>query len=134
MALNVLIVEDSPIMRKVIERTFNICGFGKTTIFEAVNGKEGLSILEEQKVDILLIDINMPVMDGLKMLKEVRGREKLKGIPALVVSAESNDKRIKEVTEYGATFIHKPFTPEKLKDEILHLSKRENIEISDTII
>lgn len=123
MAINVLVVEDSPTMRKVIERTFNICGFDKTSIFEAANGKEGLAILEEQKVDILLIDINMPVMDGLKMLKEVRGREKIKEIPTLVVSAESNDKRIEKINSYGATFIHKPFTPEKLKDEIMRLSQ-----------
>lgn len=114
MDIKILVVDDSPIMRKVIERTCNICGYDSTSIFEASNGKEGLAILEEQTIDLLLVDINMPIMDGVQMLEEVKKSDNNKNIPILIVSAESNKERIKKLSRFNATFIHKPFTPEKL--------------------
>ena len=63
----------------------------------------------------------MPVMDGMKMLEKVRKRNKTEELPVLIVSAESNKSRIEEIEEFGAVFIHKPFTPEKLKGKMLNL-------------
>ncbi len=114
MDIKILVVDDSPIMRKVIERTFNICGYESTSIFEASNGKEGLEILEQHAIDLLIVDINMPIMDGVQMLKEVKKEDQTKEIPVLIISAESNEERIEKLSRFGATFIHKPFTPEKL--------------------
>lgn len=114
MDIKILVVDDSPIMRKVIERTFNICGYESTSIFEASNGKEGLEILEQHSIDLLLVDINMPIMDGVQMLKEVKKKDQTKEIPIIIISAESNEERIEKLSRFGATFIHKPFTPEKL--------------------
>jgi two-component system chemotaxis response regulator CheY len=121
MDINILVVDDSEIMRMVIERTFNICGYESTSIFEASNGKEGLSILKEHKIDLLLVDINMPIMDGVQMLEKVKGNEDTKDLHILIVSAESNQKRIEKLSRFNATFIHKPFTPEKLMAEMEQL-------------
>jgi two-component system chemotaxis response regulator CheY len=121
MDVKILVVDDSPIMRKVIERTCNICGYDSASIFEASNGKEGLEVLEEHHIDILLVDINMPIMDGVQMLEEVKKNDHNKNIPILIVSAESNKERIKRLSRFDATFIHKPFTPEKLSAELERL-------------
>lgn len=114
MSINVLVVDDSLVMRKVIEKAFDIYGYGDSKIFEAGNGIEGLKVLDEQKIDLLLVDINMPIMDGEQMLKEVEKRRDQKKFPVLIISAESNQERIDELRKYSAVFIHKPFTPEKL--------------------
>ncbi|MEL7833573.1 response regulator [Fodinibius sp. Rm-B-1B1-1] len=118
MGVKILVVDDSLIMRKVIERACNICGYDSASIFEASNGKEGLALLEEHAIDLLLVDINMPIMDGVQMLEEVKKRDQNNNIPILIVSAESNKERIEKLSRYGATFIHKPFTPEKLMAEM----------------
>ncbi len=121
MDVKILVVDDSPIMRKVIERACNICGYDSTSIFEASNGKEGLALLEEHTIDLLLVDINMPIMDGVQMLEEVKMSDQNTNIPILIVSAESNKERIEELSRFNATFIHKPFTPEKLMAEMEEL-------------
>lgn len=114
MAINILIVDDSPVMRKVIEKTVELYRYDDTQVFEADNGVEGLKILDEQNIDLLLVDINMPIMDGEQMLKEVQNKSEQKNLPILIISAESNEERIDELDKYSAVFIHKPFTPEKL--------------------
>lgn len=121
MDVKILVVDDSPIMRKVIERACNICGYDSTSIFEASNGKEGLEVLEEHGIDLLLVDINMPIMDGIQMLEEVKKSSQNKNIPILIISAESNEERIERLNRFDATFIHKPFTPEKLIAEMEQL-------------
>ena len=118
MGMNILVVDDSEIMRKVIERTFNICGYDSTSIFQASNGKEGLKIIEKHGVDLLLVDINMPIMNGAQMLEEIRQNKIAEDLAVVIVSAESNQERIDELSRFGAKFIHKPFTPEKLMAEL----------------
>jgi len=121
MALKILVVDDSAVMRKMIIRTINLCGLDVADIYEAGNGREGLEILKKKKVDLLFADVNMPEMDGLQMLSEVRKREITKNIPVLIVSTESNENRIREIERHDAGFIHKPFTPELLREKMLGL-------------
>ncbi len=118
MNLNILVVDDSAVMRKMIIRTLTMCGIGIDSIHEASNGKEGLALLEEHWIDLLLIDINMPVMDGMEMLNHVRSNPETRDIPVLIVSTESNEQRIASFYKLGASFVHKPFTPEEIKQEI----------------
>jgi len=118
MKLNILVVDDSAVMRKMIIRTLTMCGIGVGEIYEASNGKEGLARLDEHWIDLLLIDINMPVMDGMEMLNHVRNNPETRDIPVLIVSTESNEKRIASFCKLGASFVHKPFTPEVIKEEI----------------
>lgn len=122
MKLNILVVDDSAVMRKMIIRTLNMCGIGVGEIYEASNGREGLVQLDEHWIDLLMIDINMPVMDGMEMLDRVRSNPETRDIPVLIVSTESNEQRIDSIYKLGAKFVHKPFTPELLKDEISRLT------------
>ena len=119
MAVNILLVDDSAVMRSMIKKTIVSSGVDIGEIYEAANGKEGLQVLEENWLDILFIDVNMPVMDGMEMLDEVRKKSDTSDIPILIVSTESNHERIETIQKKNAGFVHKPFTPEVLRERIL---------------
>jgi len=118
MAINILVVDDSEIMRKMIIRTVNLCGLEIGEIYQAGNGQDGLVQLDQNWIDILFIDVNMPIMDGMEMLKRVRQKPETTDLPILIISTESNPHRIKEIDDSGAGFVHKPFTPEMLREKI----------------
>lgn len=119
MGLNILVVDDSSVMRKMIIRTIKMSGVPVGEIFEAENGKNGLDLLHQNWIDLLFIDVNMPIMDGMEMLRRVRNEPETRDLPILIVSTESNDKRIKEIGDNRAGFVHKPFTPEVLRSKII---------------
>ncbi|MCH8558161.1 MAG: response regulator [Balneolia bacterium] len=124
MSLNILIVDDSPIMRRMIKKTLGLSGLNVSGYFEAGNGQEALKLMESHSVDVLLIDVNMPVMDGLEMLERVRHNPESQALPVFIISTESNEKRIEYIKSQNAEFLHKPFTPEDLKKKIVSLLKR----------
>ncbi|MTI86503.1 MAG: response regulator [Balneolaceae bacterium] len=119
MAINILVVDDSAVMRSMIKKTIHHTGVEISEIYEAGNGQEGLEVLDENWLDLLFIDVNMPVMDGMEMLKRVRNNRETRDLPVLIVSTESNNERIKKINESNALFVHKPFTPEMLREKIL---------------
>ena len=121
MKLNVLIVDDSPIMRRMIKKTIVLSGIETGNIREAGDGQEALAQLEVHPVDILFVDINMPVMDGLELLERVRNQPENRDLSVFIISTESNEKRIEYIKSQNAEFLHKPFTPEDLKKKILQL-------------
>lgn len=118
MAINILIVDDSEVMRNMITKTIFQSGINIGEIHQAGDGVEGLKMLQENWIDLLFIDVNMPVMDGMEMLSRVREHPETKDLPILIVSTESNENRIKTFSEKNAGFVHKPFTPEVLKNKI----------------
>lgn len=122
MSLNVLVVDDSSVMRKMIIRTLKMSGVPLGEIYEADNGQSGLDLLDEHWVDMLFIDVNMPIMDGMEMLKRVRSRPDTRDLPILIISTESNPQRINQISENRAGFVHKPFTPEDLREKIIELT------------
>lgn len=126
MAINILVVDDSAIMRAMIKKTINLCGLDINQIYEAGNGEEGLAILDEISVDLLFIDVNMPVMNGMEMLDNVKKNSRTKDIPTIIVSTESNEGRIKTIDRQNAKFVHKPFTPEVLRAKILEVQQALN--------
>jgi len=126
MALNILVVDDSAVMRSMIIKTLGMSGVETGDIYQADNGKKGLEILDLNWIDLLFIDINMPVMDGMQMLKQVRENPTTYDLPVLIISTESNENRIKEINEKRAGFVHKPFTPEKLKEKIDEMIENAN--------
>ena len=114
---NFLIVDDSSTMRKIISRSLRQAGFKVDDIFEAGDGIEGLIALGGNKVDIILSDINMPNMDGLEFVKQVRA----KGwkVPIVMITTEGGEDMIAAALGNGANAsIRKPFTPEQLQEKI----------------
>ena len=119
MAFNVLIVDDSEVMRKVIGRVVRLSGFDLGDIYEAENGESALSVLDENWVDVVLSDINMPVMDGVELLKRMKGSELLTDIPVIMISTEGRSERIEDILAIGAAgYITKPFKPEDIRNVI----------------
>ena len=117
MGKNVLLVDDSSTMRKIIGRSLRQAGIDFDNIFEAADGQEALDILEQEDVDIVLSDINMPNMDGISFLREKSTRDAIKDIPVLMISTETGDDIIGEAKSLGAVgAIKKPFTPDKVSE------------------
>ncbi|MBW1926476.1 MAG: response regulator [Deltaproteobacteria bacterium] len=116
MSFNVLIVDDSRSMRAVIKKTISMSGFKMDQCVEAGNGREALDVLAKAWVDVIISDINMPEMDGLELLEELKKDGLLKAIPVIVISTEGSEKRIQDAYDLGARgFIKKPFLPEEIK-------------------
>ena len=116
MAFNVLIVDDSSSMRAVIKKTLKVSGFNVGKFLMAGDGKEALKVLEGQWVDIILTDINMPNMNGMELLTEMKKDEMLKSIPVVMVTTEGSDKVMQESIGLGAQgYVKKPFRPEEIK-------------------
>lgn len=122
MALNILVVDDSAVMRKMIIRSLKLSGLPIGKISEAGNGKEGLEVLEQDWIDLALIDINMPVMNGEEMIEQIRLSPQMKDLPLIVVSTESSESRIEMLQKKGAGFVHKPFNPTALRETIKNLT------------
>lgn len=119
MAKSLMIVDDSATMRKIIMRTVRISGFNFKRTEEAGNGVEALEKLNAGPVDIMLVDINMPEMDGAELVKKVREIPACKRTKIVMVSTESSQEIIERVVADGADgFITKPFTPEKFRKEL----------------
>lgn len=117
--LDVLVVDDSDLIRKMILKTLRMADVPLGTAYEAGNGREALEILQGKWVDLVLADINMPVMDGLEMVRRMRDSNELRGVPVIIVSAEATEARLKHPEEMGITaFVRKPFTPEALRDVV----------------
>ncbi len=115
MAFNVLLVDDSPAMRAFVRRVLALAGFDVGTCFEASHGEEALALLRKQWVDVILTDINMPIMDGETFAGQLAKDEVLRSIPVLVVSTDCTQARIDRMLALGAAgYVTKPFTPEEL--------------------
>jgi len=113
---NILIVDDSSTMRKIISRSLRQAGLPVDEVFEAGDGIEGLNVLASGKtVHLILSDINMPNMDGLTLVKELRRLPQYRGVPLLVLTTESSSEKKQEGRAAGATgWIVKPFDPDRL--------------------
>jgi two-component system, chemotaxis family, chemotaxis protein CheY len=118
-ALNVLVVDDSAVMRQMIIKTLKLCGIPLGEVQQAGNGQEGLEVLDRSWVDLVLVDINMPVMNGEEMLTRVRENPETRDLAVIIVSTDGSATRIEMMQKKGAGFVHKPFTPELLRDTIL---------------
>ncbi len=102
-----LVVEDSPTMRQLI--SFSLKRFEGCKIVEAVDGVDALKKLSTEKVDIILTDINMPVMDGLKLVKLVRDNDSLKHLPIIIITTEGAEEDRERGLALGANaYISKP--------------------------
>jgi two-component system, chemotaxis family, chemotaxis protein CheY len=124
MAYNILIVDDSMIIRKMIAKTLNISGLDIGEIFFAENGKQALKQLKENWVDIVFADINMPEMNGIEMIEEMIKEDLIGSIPVVIISTERSRERIESLKAMGIkAYLTKPFIPEEFSHvvrELLH--------------
>ena len=117
MAGDVLIVDDSRTMRQIIRRALEIGGLDARAVFEAANGQEAIAQLGHHSIDVVILDINMPVMNGLEFLERVRADQRFRSVPVVVASTEGSETRIRELLESGVQgFLRKPFQPEQIRD------------------
>ncbi len=114
---NVLIVDDSSTMRKIISRSLRQAGLAVDTIVEAADGIEGLNALGSNPIDLILSDINMPNMDGLEFVKQARANGCK--APIMMITTEGGEDIIGEAMNSGANgSIRKPFTPDQLQEKL----------------
>ena len=116
MAYNILVVDDSLPTRSIIKKAIKTSGFKVGRMFDASNGREALDVLNREWLDLVLTDYNMPVMNGLELIKEMKKDSSLENIPIVIVTTEGSRKRVEEFLESGASdYIKKPFTPEEVR-------------------
>jgi two-component system chemotaxis response regulator CheY len=115
----ILIVDDSSVMRKIVERSLRQAGLEIGDVVEAGNGIEALAAVREGPFDLILSDINMPAMDGIEFLRQLVTVESAKGTPVVMVTTEGNESRVVEALSIGAKgYIRKPFTPDQIKERV----------------
>ncbi|MBP7063901.1 response regulator [Ferrovibrio sp.] len=120
MTKTVLTVDDSKTMLQMLQFALKQGGY---TVIQGENGQEGLDLLEQHDVDVIISDINMPVMDGITFIKELRKLPKCKATPVLILTTESSQAKKAEGRAAGATgWIVKPFDPAKLLEVIRKVS------------
>ncbi len=119
MALNIMIVDDSPVMRSFIRKVVGLTGLDVGEYYEAGDGEDALKLLGERWVDLVLSDINMPNMNGEEFVRRMESDELLRTIPVIVVSTDSSHSRVEHMMALGAKgYVAKPFLPEILRDEV----------------
>lgn len=112
MSKKALTVDDSKTIREMVSFTLSGAGF---EIIEAEDGQDALRVLEGQDVNLIITDLNMPNMDGLELMRQLRAQDKFKFTPILMLTTEGDDTKKQQGKDAGATgWIVKPFNPEKL--------------------
>jgi two-component system chemotaxis response regulator CheY len=126
MGLQVLVVDDSSTMRKFVKKAVIASGLNVARFFEAANGEEALKQLEENWIDIIFTDINMPVMDGITFIKEAKKDPIYREVPIVVVTTEGAKEKVEEIRSLGVdAFIKKPFRPEDVRSVLLEIEGAE---------
>jgi two-component system chemotaxis response regulator CheY len=116
MARTFLIVDDSASMRQLVSFTLKDAGFD---VIAAENGKEALAKLPGAKIDMVITDLNMPEMDGITLIRELRSRPELKFVPIVMLTTEAQEAKKQEGRAAGASgWIVKPFSPERLLEVV----------------
>lgn len=117
MARKILAVDDSKTMRDMVTFTLRKAGFD---VMEAADGQNALDVMRGNKFDLIITDINMPVMDGITLIKNVRTGSDHRSVPILILTTESDDTKKVAGKSAGATgWLVKPFSPDKLV-ELVH--------------
>ena len=121
-SIKVLVVDDFATMRRILKNILKQIGF--KNLVEADDGTTAWDVLEEQKVDLVLADWNMPKMTGLELLKKVRASEKYAKVPFLMVTAEAQKQNVIEAVQAGVSnYVVKPFTAEAISEKLEKILK-----------
>lgn len=116
-SVNVLVVDDFPTMRRIVVNLLKQLGFER--IREAENGLHAWTVMQEEAIDFVVTDWNMPKMTGIELLKTIRADAKYRSVPVLMVTAEADKECILQAIQAGVNnYIVKPFTAEVLKEKL----------------
>lgn len=119
MGLTILVVDDSSTTRAIIKRIISMCGFDSPTVLEAADGGAGLKAAVQSRPDLILADLQMPVLNGVDMIQKLMEDPLTRTIPVVIVSAEPGQETIQKLKAAGAKgHVSKPFTPERIKTVI----------------
>ncbi len=122
MSYKMLVVDDSLPMRSIIIRSIKASGFTEAEFLEAANGKEALEVLRNEWLDLVITDYNMPDMNGMELIQEMKKDDILNAIPVLVVTTEGSKQKVDEfITRGAAGYVKKPFTPEAIRSELIKI-------------
>lgn len=122
-AMNILVVDDSTMMRTMIKRAAAATGLPIGQIYEAADGQQALAVLEQQHVDALFTDINMPVMTGIELLQQIAGHERWRHMVRVIISTDGSDARRNEAGALDVRlYVEKPFRPEVMRDVLSDLT------------
>jgi two-component system, chemotaxis family, chemotaxis protein CheY len=116
---DVLVVDDSAAIRKILQRVLRQTGMAINTIHEAGNGEEALALLKEHRVHLILTDINMPKMDGLQLLASLKASGDWAQVPVVMITTEGGETKVAEAVKLGAAgYVRKPFTADQIKEKL----------------
>ena len=119
MAVDVLIVDDSAAVRKILQRVLNQAGVPVGKVYEATNGVEALESLRADPVGLILSDINMPHMDGLELLGRIRAESRWANVPVVIITTEGGQAKVMEAVRLGASgYLRKPFTTDQIREKL----------------
>ncbi len=123
--MKILVVDDFSTMRRIVKNVLKQIGY--SNIDEAEDGADALNKLRSRRYDFVVSDWNMPNMDGLELLKQIRADENLKSIPVMMVTAEAEKDKVITAIKAGVNnYIVKPFTAETLKQKMEQIYERLN--------
>ena len=121
MPKNVLVVDDSAMMRKIVIKNLKECGFD-VAVIEAGDGLEGLEKFKAGGIACVLSDWNMPNMDGLTLVREIRKLDPQKIVPIIMITTEGSADKVKDAVLAGANnYLAKPFTPDRFKEKLIKI-------------
>jgi two-component system chemotaxis response regulator CheY len=119
MESDVLVVDDSAAIRKILQRVLRQTGMAINAIHEAGNGEEALALLKEHPVNLILTDINMPKMDGLQLLAKLKATPQWDQVPVVMITTEGGEAKVGEAVRLGAAgYVRKPFTADQIKEKL----------------
>jgi two-component system chemotaxis response regulator CheY len=126
--INLLIVDDSAMMRMMIKRVAGLCEVPIAHIYEAANGAEAIEVLEANEVDALFTNINMPVMTGTELLREISKHERYRNLTRVIMSTDGSSARREEMREFNVRlYVEKPFRPEVMRDVLSEITKEPGV-------
>lgn len=126
MSYNVLIVDDSSVVRSVVRKSIEMSGIEVDKVFEAANGKEALTVLDGEWIDIVFADLNMPEMNGVELVEKMSQDSMLVSTPVVIISSEKRQAKIDELKKRGIrAYIKKPFRPESFRDVVIDVLEHQ---------
>ena len=119
---NILIVDDSAALRKILQRVLRQAEIPLGNLYEAGDGAQALEAMNANAVDLVLSDINMPNMDGLQLLAQIKANPKWQDVRVIMITTEGNQARVMDAVGLGAAgYVRKPFTADQIKEKLLSL-------------